>query len=33
MATCSCPLVRDAVRTVDPEAGRIDVDLRFLGVE
>ncbi|HEV7363599.1 MAG TPA: ribosome maturation factor RimM [Solirubrobacteraceae bacterium] len=25
------PLVRDAVRTVDPAARRIDVDLRFLG--
>jgi 16S rRNA processing protein RimM len=25
------PLVRDAVRSVDPEARRIDVDLRFLG--
>jgi len=25
------PLVRDAVRTVDTEAGVIDVDLRFLG--
>ena len=25
------PLVRDAVRSVDPEARRIDVDLEFLG--
>ena len=25
------PLVRDAIRSVDPAAGRIDVDLRFLG--
>jgi 16S rRNA processing protein RimM len=25
------PLVRDAVRTVDPAARRIDIDLRFLG--
>ncbi len=25
------PLVRDAIRSVDPSAGRIDVDLRFLG--
>jgi len=25
------PLVRDAVRTVDPAARRIDVDLHFLG--
>jgi len=25
------PLVRDAVREVDPEAGRIDVDIGFLG--
>jgi 16S rRNA processing protein RimM len=27
------PLVRDAVRTVDPAARRIDVDLRFLGLK
>jgi 16S rRNA processing protein RimM len=27
------PLVRDAVRGIDPAARRIDVDLRFLGVE
>jgi len=27
------PLVPDAVRSVDPEARRIDVDLRFLGLE
>jgi 16S rRNA processing protein RimM len=27
------PLVRDAVRSVDVEAGRIDVDLAFLGEE
>ena len=27
------PLVRDAVRSVDVEARRIDVDLRFLGEE
>ena len=25
------PLVRDAIRGVDVSAGRIDVDLRFLG--
>lgn len=25
------PLVRDAIRSVDVESGRIDVDLRFLG--
>ena len=25
------PLVRDAVRAVDPDARRVDVDLRFLG--
>ena len=25
------PLVRDAVRGVDPGAGRVEVDLRFLG--
>jgi 16S rRNA processing protein RimM len=25
------PLIRDAVRSVDIEAGRIDIDLRFLG--
>jgi len=28
-ATCSLPLVHDAVRAVDPDARRIDVDLRF----
>jgi 16S rRNA processing protein RimM len=27
------PLVRDAVRAVDPAARRIDVDLRFLGAQ
>jgi 16S rRNA processing protein RimM len=27
------PLVRDAIRSVDPAAGRIDVDPRFLGLE
>jgi 16S rRNA processing protein RimM len=27
------PLVRDAVRAVDPAARRIDVDLRFLGLK
>jgi 16S rRNA processing protein RimM len=27
------PLVSDAVRTVDIEHGRIDIDLRFLGEE
>ncbi len=27
------PLTRDAVRSVDPEAKLIDVDLRFLGVD
>jgi 16S rRNA processing protein RimM len=25
------PLVRDAIRTVDVSARRIDIDLRFLG--
>ena len=27
------PLVRDAVRDVDLESQRIDVDLRFLGID
>jgi 16S rRNA processing protein RimM len=32
-ATLLVPLVRDAVRSVDVDAGVIDVDLRFLGEE
>jgi 16S rRNA processing protein RimM len=31
--TMLIPLVRDAVRSIDPERGRIDVDLEFVGEE